>query len=435
MAKTKIQVEVSNLSAFLPRMKPAEELEALRSYALIYAGKEYVWCSCCGHQWKEGRLWNNRKLKKAVCPHCGAKANIKRSPGKKVHNEKWYFTLVRVSEGWQVVRNYFCESYVRKGEQMEYFSCVEVSQVWMKPGCPTVFMGRSVNGACGACDQWKLNTPITVKYDHYRYRLSGDVSEYVELIPMVKRNGLSKIRKNAGVVEQLEAIIKDPKAEIIAKAKQWDVFEYYCSHDYAIKQMWSSLRIAMKHRYIIKDSGLWLDYLSELHRQGKDIHNPKFICPANLKKAHDDIYRERRLKTEKRVAELQRLEMERIARESESLSAEYRDRLKNLLDIEVSQGKIVLRPLQDLYDFYLEGTELHHCVYANRYYKKENSLIISARVAGKRTETIELDIKSGKIIQCRGKFNKNSNHHQKIYSLMERNINKFISYGNNQVSC
>lgn len=83
------------------------------------------------------------------------------------------------------------------------------------------------------------------------------------------------------------------------------------------------------------------------------------------------------------------------------------------------------RKLQDIMDFFKEGEALRHCVYKSEYYKRDDVLVIGARVKNKRMETIELDIKSGTILQCRGKCNQNSPHHQKIYNLMQNNIQKF----------
>jgi hypothetical protein len=67
---------------------------------------------------------------------------------------------------------------------------------------------------------------------------------------------------------------------------------------------------------------------------------------------------------------------------------------------------------------------MHHCVFRNGYYKKEGILILSARKAGIRLETIEVDTKRWKIIQCRGRFNQDSSHHKAILDLMEKNMNK-----------
>lgn len=44
--------------------------------------------------------------------------------------------------------------------------------------------------------------------------------------------------------------------------------------------------------------------------------------------------------------------------------------------------------------------------------------------AGVRLETIEVDTNRWRILQCRGRFNKDSAHHKEILSLMEKNMNK-----------
>ena len=64
------------------------------------------------------------------------------------------------------------------------------------------------------------------------------------------------------------------------------------------------------------------------------------------------------------------------------------------------------------------GWAMHHCVFSNGYYKKEGILVLTARKAGVRLETIELDTKAWRILQCRGRFNKESAHHKEILSLI-----------------
>lgn len=72
-----------------------------------------------------------------------------------------------------------------------------------------------------------------------------------------------------------------------------------------------------------------------------------------------------------------------------------------------------------------EGSELCHCVFTNNYYKHPDCLIIGARVDGKRTETIEIDTKNWKVVQCRGKHNQPSKYHERILRLMNKNMDKF----------
>lgn len=63
---------------------------------------------------------------------------------------------------------------------------------------------------------------------------------------------------------------------------------------------------------------------------------------------------------------------------------------------------------------------MHHCV--GSYYSKEDSLILSATIDGKRIETIEVSISKLKVIQSRGVCNKNTKYHSQILSLVENNM-------------
>lgn len=421
--RSKAEREVIALSETLPPMTPAERIEAMQSVAMVYVSKRFAWCSCCGKEWSSD-LWDGRK-RSAECPYCGAKGKVKKSAQKKRSSEKFYFSLVRVVGEWQVVRNFFCASFVRKGEPVFYESCYEVAQCWIKPGHDPIFMGRSVWGGMGACDIWRMNTPITIKYDHYRYRLCGETSKNEQLLPIIKRNGLRKLRNDANAIYQIEAILKEPRAEILAKGKQWKMFSMYAHNPYAIIDNWASVRVAMRHKYRISDAGMWLDYITELKEQGKDILNPHYICPDNLRQAHDEVLRLRRRRRAQFEAERKRQLAENAAKRADKLNAQYRERLADVLDIKVKAGDLVLRPLQDIMDFFKEGEALRHCVYSGGYYNKKNVLIIGARVKGKRMETIELDVKTGTILQCRGKCNMSSPYHQDIYELMQKNIHRF----------
>ena len=65
---------------------------------------------------------------------------------------------------------------------------------------------------------------------------------------------------------------------------------------------------------------------------------------------------------------------------------------------------------------------MHHCVFSNGYYKKDDSLILSATINGKRIETIEVSISQLQIIQCRGACNKETKYHNRIINLVNRNM-------------
>lgn len=424
-SKAKEVEKVLELSSALPPISLEERLEALHRYAIIYAGKTMAWCSCCGLQWASD-LWNNKRIKKDTCPYCRATGRVVRKSKKAIHDDKYYFSLVRVVEGWQVVRTFFCEIYSRKGDAgspLRWF-IKEACQTWMTPGVEPIFLGRSVKGCLGgACDLWRWETPINLKYDHYRYRISTAWSKNVQLHPQIKRNGFKTLRTDFPVVKQLEKMMDDHLIEILAKGKQWKMVEAYLSQPYHVRGYWNEIRICMRHKYMISRPSMWMDVIDQLRELGKDTHNPHYICPDNLKQVHDKMMakiRKAQKEFEKKQKEAERIKLMKA-------NEKYRNRLGKLLDIVVEADGIVLRPLQDVEDFKIEGDELRHCVYTNKYYQKEGILIIGAKVNGKRTETIELELKLGKILQCRAKCNGVSDRHEDILSLMTENIHKFCS--------
>ena len=62
-----------------------------------------------------------------------------------------------------------------------------------------------------------------------------------------------------------------------------------------------------------------------------------------------------------------------------------------------------------------------HFEFDNAYYLKENSLILSATIEGRRIETIEVNLDTLKVVQSRGVCNKNTEYHDQIVSLVNAN--------------
>ena len=83
---------------------------------------------------------------------------------------------------------------------------------------------------------------------------------------------------------------------------------------------------------------------------------------------------------------------------------------------------IQVHVLSSVHDFIEEAEIMHHCVFSNSYYLKENSLILSATIEGKRIETIEVSLKTLKVVQSRGVCNKNTEYHEQIINLVNQNM-------------
>jgi hypothetical protein len=183
----------------------------------------------------------------------------------------------------------------------------------------------------------------------------------------------------------------------------------------------------MRNGYRIKDASLWIDMVDMLHKCGKDVRNPHYICPADLNEAHDAAMMMNARRLDKIAAQRAESEKDKAAQRilnNEGMRDAYVERVSRWLGVVIKGKGIEIRPLQSIKEFYEEGEAMHHCVFTNGYYKKEGVLVLSARKAGIRLETIEVDTKRWKIIQCRGRFNQDSSHHKAILNLMEKNMNK-----------
>lgn len=428
-AHTKAQREVVELTATLPALDERDLRDARRGFARIYVGAKTAWCSCCGSVW-ESDLWG-RKKEADVCPHCGARGKVVKSANKRTSDEKYYVSFVRVVGDWQVIRTAICRRIVEKGDADNiYFSIDEVFQRWMRPGTVDVIVGRGVHGMCSwYCDVWNHDSAWTIRKEHPRFELEGDVCGKVQLSKVVRRNGVKTIRRDVGVKDLLWHIIHDDRAEILAKGKQWEMLKHLMSPSKArdVGRWWKEIRVAMRNGYHIKDAGIWLDMVELLHKCGKDVRNPHYICPADLHLAHDAALMMDARRLDRIAAQRADEEKDKKARKvlaDADLAARYAEKVSKWLDVMIRGKGITIRPLQNIREFYEEGEAMHHCVFTCGYYKKDGILVLTARKAGVRLETIEVDTKKWRILQCRGRFNKDSAHHKEIVSLMEKNMNR-----------
>jgi len=222
----------------------------------------------------------------------------------------------------------------------------------------------------------------------------------------------------------MNRIENSPKIETLLKSKQNELLEFSLYKDSRYQTYWDSIKIVMRNKYKIKDHGIWYDYLDLLRYFNKDLRNAVYVCPKNLHKEHD-----RWMKKKREILRIQELENEkqRVIKRQQKLEkaiVQYIERNKKFFDLEFTKGNISISLLKSIDEFKEEGDELKHCVYTNEYYLKEKSLIFSAKVDGKRAETIELKLPELKIEQSRGLNNQSSKHHDSILELIKNSIPK-----------
>lgn len=118
--------------------------------------------------------------------------------------------------------------------------------------------------------------------------------------------------------------------------------------------------------------------------------------------------------------------------EIESIKAEAREAAKREIleeDVKMKAKDFSIAPIMTIAALRQEGEEMSHCVYHNKYDRK-NSLILSVRKRTRQREriaTVEVGLDKFTILQCRGKNNTVPPHHAEIRELINRNMNMIRS--------
>ena len=204
-----------------------------------------------------------------------------------------------------------------------------------------------------------------------------------------------------------------------------DVFKYMLREGNYQLPYQHTLNICHRNGYFIEDASLWFDYMDLLVYFHLDTRNARYVCPVNLKAEHDRLLSRKR-RVEERVA------IKKKMAEAEKWEKEYRENKGKYFGICFGNENVVITVIRSVAEMAEEGEKMHHCVYDAGYYRKKDSLILSARDRnGSRLETVELSLSTFKVIQSRGVCNSNTACHNEIVKLVEENVNliKMVSRG------
>ncbi len=176
------------------------------------------------------------------------------------------------------------------------------------------------------CFDWA--SEITLKRPTEVHWLIADTYVYphYRLLPELKRNGMKGKLPDCHPMKLMKAVLTDSRMETILKSKDlhavsyfvnrpleldrcWQSYKVATRHHYRPSDMglwadtirllefvhrpleldrcWQSYKVATRHHYRPSDMGLWADTIRLLEQCGKDICNPKYICPQNLRAEHD----------------------------------------------------------------------------------------------------------------------------------------------------
>lgn len=427
--RTKLQKAVVESAGKLPPLSDYQRQQAIKHVAphiaKLNSKGDYV-CLDCGHQ------WHGEKSTKTICPGCGAKLKVD-TTRRWNYRENDYFAIISKCNGLQVIRMFFLSTKLRKGDKAHYW-IDEAFQRWITPTKVNIIMSRKRNFMARYCDSWDWCSDIELRKEHYAHSIGPyKTIGKRNVIPELIRNGFDGDFHGANPHYLFNYLFDSNKIETLWKVGQFALARHFIGSTYRFDEMWPSIKVLLRHHYTVKDANLWCDLWGFLHELGKDVRNPKFICPQNLQVAHDEWQRKLEAKRERereRIARQRELEAEQRyindVKRAKRDQKKYQKAKSKFFDLVFIDKELSVKPLVSIQEFIDEGKIHHHCVFSNRYYDRENSLIFRALIGETSVATIEFDLKSYEIIQCRGKFNSKPEYYNRIVELINKNKNQII---------
>ena len=265
-------------------------------------------------------------------------------------------------------------------------------------------------------DTFAFHSPKAIRRDNevYQHIAQSPLYPKGKSLDVLQRNGFAGDCHDIAPTKLIPALLTDSRAETFFKGGRTADLRHFLINPHGINQYWAPYKITLRNHYGIIDIALWCDYVDMLKRLDKDIHSPKYVCPENLQEAHDTAQRKLQAQQDKEAEARRRQQAIENEERFQELKAPF-------FGITFTDGVIQVKVLESVQEYLEEGKALHHCVFTNEYYLKENSLILSATIEGRRIETIEVNLDTLKVVQSRGVCSKNTEYHDQVVSLVNAN--------------
>lgn len=329
-----------------------------------------------------------------------------------------YWVILERCKDYQVIRYYFKTS-------QRLFECM---QIWLNEKEEFVLSQPRFMRVDGWIER-DMSFRHIHKYACYSYL--GDMRylpysgvKIRSILPSLHKAGLRTSLHRLHPYQLCKALLHNNRLETLFKLRQYClVFEFYSrfSRHELTDTMWQTIRMALRHGYrwdTTQEVSDWCDMIEDLEYLGLDTRNPKYICPSDLDGAHQHWIEKARIMREKEEYERELLEV----MEYEPTFKQNREMFFGMC---FTDGEINISIIPTAQGIKEEGKHMHHCV--GGYYNCPNSLILSAKIDGKRIETIEVDLTDYRLVQSRGVCNKSTKYHKRIVKLMKDNMQEIIN--------
>ena len=380
-----------------------------------------------------------------TCPHCGRPMMI----------ELWRFkkrtfkdeVAVHATMGsWKITRYFAITSTYKAGKQPDIL-IEDIGATWERGGKTFHYIARMAGMFYGRW--WKSNTRhfvgegVSVE-ETFEYTEHYDMPKFSLDAELARRGIDLNALHGMKLTQIIQSMAENPFFETLWKQGNWAVAKFF-RRDLGYYQQ--QIRIALKHGFVFNEDNIneWRDMICMLRYLNKDIHNPKYLCPANLHDAHQALLAEQNRKIaieqdrrRRAIDEQNRRQAEEQMKKAKKTEEEFIKRREKYFDLSIAGVGFTIVCLKSIDEFKNEGDTLSHCVFRCGYYSKADSLILSARNAENNPiETIEIDLRSFKILQCYGEHDTHTPLHDSIVKTMNDNMwqVKEIRQGKVAVAC
>lgn len=417
--KSALECKIVALSNALPPITQKQNNAAFSKCFNKYAvqSRKSIFCLECGQTWK---VSDNKKNINVTCVNCSKKLILSDNYRNGL-TQTDYYQIITTVDKFQLIRMICITKSMRKNKECSFWAH-EVMQIFIDENGKTRSMSKNVMGLSQYYDQWIVSSELSQKPNdnNSRFYLSPNyIIPNKKILPIIRRNGFKGNFHGIAPQVLFRAILTDGIAETLLKSNQIDLL-YYHIRNTSIKSngmYWSAIKICIRNNYLIKDAKLWVDYIDLLQYFNRDTRNPKYICPMDVAKTHDKL-------VAKKQEEIIKNTFEEKKKQITNNQRKYFKAKKQFFGLVFSEKNISINVIETIKEFLEEGCIHKHCVFTNEYYKKENSLILSAKVNGIHAETIQISLENLEVLQSRGIGNKATKYNKQIINLVSKNLHQ-----------
>ena len=285
-------------------------------------------------------------------------------------------------------------------------------QQWIAPnGTSTVVALRRVWDLCittfgyGIALWGYAQTPThTTMWAHKRWCIPC-----YKVLPQVIRNGFDGKFYDINPIRLIAVLLSNPMAETMMKAGDVDIMKYFLTNPRTCDICWNSYKIAKRHGYTLNNISMWCDYIRMLNDLGGGYsQSQKHLSPRPQRRARCDntthqcqTKGSRRKNATKRNRKAWTWATEVTQRKGNedtfiALKSKFFGLSNNRQRVD-NKGAWKHRRIT-----MKKGNSRTSAWFGAGYYRKENTLILSAKIDGQIVETVEIDLRTLKVVQCHG---------------------------------